>query len=165
MFGKPFFVREVGSQKLENKSQQLMSSIESLLIAWKKWVGEWGGYGDGEVFYLKLTLCKNGKEIKEKNPPLRQSIFRRPSNPFHVNYGSKSSSNNWFYAIARRDGHLAQKGQVNLENVLKQNSNKRRISDSPVIAIVSKLARHESRSLGLPPLSGSISKSIRKVPI
>ena len=56
-------------------------------------------------------------------------------------------------------------GRVISKNVKNQNSNNRRISDSPIISIVSKLKRHESRSSRLPPLSGPISKSIPKVPI
>ena len=154
-------VNEVGSQELRK------IRIKWVLLKAPRLQGG-GGYWEVFLIWNWLSAKNTGKKSRKKicrPPPWRQSIFQLPSDRIPMKYGPNSSSSKRLQAMARRDDHLAQRGACHLEKCIKQNSNKRRISDSPVISIVSKLKRHESISSRLPPLSSPISKSIPKVPI
>ena len=101
------------------KNSQQMISVKSPSIARGR--GIWRGF----LIWNWLSAKKRREKIQKKicqPPPWRQSIFPRPSDRIPMKYGPNSSSSKRLQAMARRDGHLAQRGRVISKNVKKQNS-------------------------------------------
>ena len=131
-------------------------------------------YQRGDRGLLVFTFSKNKKSSKAKAKKIRNKKIFQPrlkGNQYFgglltkhpIKYGPNASSNQRLDDIARLDGPLSQRGQVNSENIFKKCLNKSHSNDSPVIAIESKLVQFDSRSSELSPLSGSVPKSIPKV--